>query len=547
MKRFIYIFFYFIFAISLIACGGALPPTADELSSEDSRIADQPLAVWLPPYLPDEYSKSIHFPEGIICAQVRDEADGVLDVGSSNTVTSWVYVLAAPFSTITEEISLSELRNIWEGKQPHEMERRLLVSGDTKALFEKLWGLPSNHSVRVTASTMMIDQAWNQEKTWAILPFEKLEPEWKVISIDGQSPISPSFIEGEYPLVIPFSFIGPDSAAKNFQEILKSDVENNPLPHSNRYSDRLTTVMLTGVTALTRGTAYLMEKNGMTYPAIDIGERLRAADILHISNEVPFTDSCPNPFTNPANDAALIFCSKSEYIQLLEAIGTDVVELTGDHFRDWGADAMLNTIAMFEERGWQYYGGGRNYDDGVSPALFEHNGNKIAFLGCNAKPRGYATAREDSPGAVHCDMDRMAEEVKVVRQAGYLPIFTFQHIEYYEYKASEKVALEFHQAADAGAVIVSGSQAHIPQAIEFYKNTFIHYGLGNLFFDQFKESFAQRQAFIDEHIIYDGRYINTRLIPIQFIDLARPREMEEAEREELLEIIFDASGWRINY
>ena len=121
--------------------------------------------------------------------------------------------------------------------------------------------------------------------------------------------------------------------------------------------------MLTGVTALVRATAYLMEKNGMTYPAIDIGDLLRSADILHISNEIPFTDTCPNPFYNKTNDTNLVFCSKPEYIQLLEAIGTDVVELTGDHFRDWGPEAMLNTIAMYDDRGWQYYGGGKNIED----------------------------------------------------------------------------------------------------------------------------------------------------------------------------------------
>ncbi len=39
----------------------------------------------------------------------------------------------------------------------------------------------------------------------------------------------------------------------------------------------------------------------------------------------------------------------------------------------------------------------------------------------------------------------------------------------------------FEQVADDGAVIVSGSQAHAPLEMEFYKGTFIHYGLGNLF------------------------------------------------------------------
>ena len=240
----------------------------------------------------------------------------------------------------------------------------------------------------------------------------------------------------------------------------------------------------------------------------------------------------------------MIFCSKPEYIQLLDAIGTDVVELAGDHFWNWGTDAMICTLDLYEEHGWQYYGGGRNYADGVEPALFEHNGNKIAFLGCNAKPPGYATASENYSrgGALRSGSDGRAD-ARTVIEDGYLPIFTFQHTEYYTYDASESLQKDFHRCADAGAVIVRAARRTMPHAIEFYKNAFMHYGLGNLFFDQYYESAAQREAFIDRHVFYGGKHISTELIPIQFIDNARPRLMTEEEREILLNKVFTASGW----
>jgi poly-gamma-glutamate synthesis protein (capsule biosynthesis protein) len=67
--------------------------------------------------------------------------------------------------------------------------------------------------------------------------------------------------------------------------------------------------------------------------------------------------------------------------------------------------------------------------------------------------------------------------------------------------------------------------------------------LGNLFFDQFEVNKATRQGFIDRHVFYDGRHINTELLPIMFVDFARPRPMTPAEREELLSAVFRASGW----
>src|SRR3990172_1740658 len=68
-----------------------------------------------------------------------------------------------------------------------------------------------------------------------------------------------------------------------------------PLPLANRREDRLTTVVMTGVTALTRATAWEMERSGVTRPARDIGAWLREADVTHISHEVAFSPDCPPP------------------------------------------------------------------------------------------------------------------------------------------------------------------------------------------------------------------------------------------------------------
>ena len=65
---------------------------------------------------------------------------------------------------------------------------------------------------------------------------------------------------------------------------------------------------------------------------------------------------------------------------------------------------------------------------------------------------------------------------------------------------------------DAGADIVSGSQAHQPMGVEFRGNGFINYGLGNLFFGQACRDSGVRQGIIAKHIFYEGKHINTVLI-----------------------------------
>jgi hypothetical protein len=85
-----------------------------------------------------------------------------------------------------------------------------------------------------------------------------------------------------------------------------------------------------------------------------------------------------------------------KYIELLELVGADVIELTGNHFQDYGSVATLQTLDMYKERGWPYFGGGANLEDARKPALFTHNGNRIAFIGCNSIGPGLPGRRRPS-------------------------------------------------------------------------------------------------------------------------------------------------------
>ena len=87
------------------------------------------------------------------------------------------------------------------------------------------------------------------------------------------------------------------------------------------------------------------------------------------------------------------------------------------------------------------------------------------------------------------------------------------------------------------AVIVSGSQSHVPMTMEIYQEAFIHYGLGNLFFDQM-DSINNRQEFLDRHIFYDGRYIGTELLTAMLENYAQQRPMNNNERKSLLQDAF---------
>jgi poly-gamma-glutamate capsule biosynthesis protein CapA/YwtB (metallophosphatase superfamily) len=144
---------------------------------------------------------------------------------------------------------------------------------------------------------------------------------------------------------------------------------------------------------------------------------------------------------------------------------------------------------------------------------------------------------------VHCDPSWLDPAIKKLKLPGYLVIVTLQDDEYMEAIARPKLQEDFRSVVDAGAALVSGTQSHQPQAFDFRNGAWIHYGLGNLFFDQIHSWDTTDQAFIDRIVIYKGKHISTELITTIFVDFARPRFMTPDERQKLLRLIFKASGY----
>ena len=496
------------------------------------------VSIYVDPDLPAAFKNSLQINTISFATAETENATAKLTFGAEFPISQWIYALVAPFPTVTDGISGGELQAFWQEGSPTVYFDRLILGQSSYKAIESLWGKPAG-TVEVHPDADLINLAWNTPGTWAIIPFEEIQPRWKVIALDKQSPLHKDFMPESYSLTVPISLVAIDGKPTDaIADALKPN-----LAQTNRDEDKLATVILTGVTALVRGTAREMEKLGITRPAEVIGQTLRDADILHISNEVPFAVNCGEPA--PQNIDKLIFCSKDDYVELLKAVGTDVVELTGDHFEDWGPEAMLHTLELYEELGWLYYGGGRNLEEAKKPVKLEVNGTKIAFLGCNAKETTYSNATEDKPGNLRCDWDYMSAEVEKLKGEGYLPIVTFQHNEYYVWEAQSQLREDFHRMEAAGAVIVSGSQAHQPHAIEITDNAVLHYGLGNLFFDQYGLTQDTDDAFIDRHVFYDGKYLGVELLTITFKYFSQPLWMDESARAAMLQKLFSVSMWNM--
>ncbi len=497
------------------------------------------IQVWLPEWVPTGIAAAEQLPAPFVLANSADPADIHLaireDIAAVDADFSWVYALVAPFPTLTDGISIDELQQIWSGTG--DFPQQILLDESTLAIFRQVWGEPSPQKIRVVNSDDLLGTAWSEKFNWGIVPFEEIAPRWKVIRIGGLSPFDRGLDLSAYPLAVKFSWVGQTSTG----QATISELRNAGFASTNRDEGKLTRVLLTGVTALVRSTAERMETMGIDYPIGDILPWLLDADFTHISNEVSFNDQCP-----PAIPVRLgtRFCSAPKYVELLEQIDVEIVELTGNHLVDYGREALSKTLEMYRDRDILTYGGGANLNESLQPLVIEHNGNRIAFLGCNraGPPGDWAT--EDQPGSAPCDLDLMTSQIQNFLDEGILPIVTFQHYELDDTMPSRQAQQEMQQMAEAGAVIVSGSQAHFPHGFAFFGDSFVHYGLGNLFFDQMYT--FNRREFLDRHIFYNGRYLGVEILTAELEDFARPRPMTEDERTRMLTTYFEVSGWQIN-
>ncbi len=470
-----------------------------------------------------------------------------IDQGRNDLKITWVLAPVVSFFKNFEHISYEEIKKFWYGDKEvlnylsaDGSAPRLILTENIFKVLEEILGENRNDNIRVV-SEQDLPSNIEEDGVFSIVPFDSINKKYKVLDLDGTLVLDKDTDISSYPLAISINVESKDikykeTIVKNLSDILIT----------NRDAEELVSVIMTGVTAIVRQVARKIERDGVLSPGTEIAEVLKNADITHISNELPFVEGCTG--TNPQG---LVFCSSPEYIELLEYVGTDVIELTGNHMNDYGNKWMYYTLDMYDEEGWPYFGGGRNLEESYKPAVFEIGSNKIAFLGANTYGPASNWATKDTPGSARInvwgevekeeDMEKYESIIKELKEDGYIVIFTFQYEETYNFTPTVNQVADFRRIIDAGADIVSGSQSHYPMGVEFRGNGFINYGLGNLFFGQQSDIMGNNPGIIAKHIFYKGEHINTILITTMLNEFSQPRLTTSEERVELIDSIFGGS------
>lgn len=486
-------------------------------------------------------------------AAVRFDASAGTDGVPVYAVT---FAAATRFDTIDTALAWDALRALWSGRPLTATAgvtatvvaatgaaavplTRVVVLSDTLPLLHQVLGAPSPAVVGVADLRAVVEAAWQDRTTLAIVPFDQLEPRLVVFAIDGQNPVENQahFDPAHYPLV---ATVYAHRFANDAADRQRTDQLLQALPAGNRDPERLTVVTMTGVTAMCRMTAAQMDRFGPAWPAEVVGPELASADITHISNEVPFVEGCVAN-TDPEN---FNFCSKPEYVETLTASGADIIGMTGNHQNDFGRENALASLAMYDAWGLPYYGGGKTLEDAFKPLIIEHNGNRLAFLGANSYGPQMAWATDALPGAAPFDLNILSATIRSIKEKDLADVVLveLQYQESYDPQPLADQRLDFNALVRAGADIVTGVQSHVPQGMEFTDGRLVLYGLGNLYFDQMWAQ-ATREGMVVKHTFYNGRHISTQILTTLLYDYGQPRWTSAQERASILKRVFGASYW----
>lgn len=119
-------------------------------------------------------------------------------------------------------------------------------------------------------------------------------------------------------------------------------------------ADGSTTILFTGDVLFANAFKAGYDADGIKgVVAPELLEELRAADILMVNNEFPFSDR-----GTPMADKQFTFRCSPGYVKALNEMGVDVVSLANNHTLDYGRDALSDTFAALDGAGILYGGAG---------------------------------------------------------------------------------------------------------------------------------------------------------------------------------------------
>lgn len=191
------------------------------------------------------------------------------------------------------------------------------------------------------------------------------------------------------------------------------------------------------------------------------------------ANVLPFTSAdnltianCEGTFTesNDIQEKEFNFKAPVEYANVFVQGSVEAVNLANNHSFDYDTSGYEDTKAVLQDAGITSFG----YD---RTNTYEVDGVKIGLFGVNE-----LDGVDKATSLMIQDIERLQKEGCAII------VGTFHWGVEGEYGVTETQVSLAHQAIDAGCDLVLGSHPHVLQGVEYYKQRYICYSLGNFCF-----------------------------------------------------------------
>jgi poly-gamma-glutamate capsule biosynthesis protein CapA/YwtB (metallophosphatase superfamily) len=210
--------------------------------------------------------------------------------------------------------------------------------------------------------------------------------------------------------------------------------------------------------------------------AIDTQVKLQLpqADYYIANLETPITDLSSSAIRKTGPKIKGSFQSLQNIVSQFK--GKLILTLANNHIMDYGQEGLYNTIDACKKLNIVTIGIENNDRNTTKVHKVEINNKKIAVLAIAEHQFGYANKNRIGYSALD---DTVFSEIRRLKQSNdFVIVSTHAGIEMSPLPSPEwrKTYREF---ITAGADIVHGHHAHVPQVTESYEQGYIYYGLGN--------------------------------------------------------------------
>jgi hypothetical protein len=240
----------------------------------------------------------------------------------------------------------------------------------------------------------------------------------------------------------------------------------------------------------------------------DVLPILRQGDLRIVNLECALSGDA-----SPVWKSGSVFNGRPEHINGLTAVPFEVATLGNNHVFDYGPEAFRQTLDLLRAHAIRTVGAGMSAEEAQRPLILEVNGVRIGIV--NFSEGEDLTSAVSGPGVFGWEVDAVVDSVRAIRP-GVNVILVICHggVEYIPFPPPY-LAEAFRRIAEAGADLIIGHHAHVPQGIQVLNGVPICYSLGNFVFYQETDLFYRKLGYLVKAGVSRAGLAHIHLIPYE--------------------------------